>query len=74
MSDFLVGLPLADPNLSGFCLSGGAQRRLMPSVYAEDVIAESRSSVDLVTPKSVRQARPLLETRIFFYAKVSVVA
>ena len=76
MSDFFVGPPLLDPNLSGSSSSGGDQRRVVapPGVagVAGVAVGESRSPATLVSPTSARQARPSSEMRIFAYIKVSV--
>jgi len=59
MSDFVVGLPLLDPKLSGSNSSGGHQRRVLAplSVDVRDVaVAELKSPAILVSPTSARQA------------------
>ena len=58
-SDFFVGPPLLNPNLSGSSISGGHQRvELAPSVDVVPVVAvlELKSPATLVSPTSARHA------------------
>ena len=76
MSDFLVGPPLLNPNLSGSRSSGADQRTVYPPSVVDVLVVtvfELRSPATLISPTSVKRARPSSEIRMFAYVKLSAV-